>query len=231
MKKILLPILFLTIYLTPAPSFAEEVFISAIIKNSDSDCAIELEIDANDQDGFDDNDRIEIDGDELVNFENLVNAGINDSDGNNDDGDRILATSLSFSDNENITGDLIFADENCVDFDDNMTVTYVDADDDEIDSIDTDDVDDFGSNDTAIIKSSANDEPDAVDLDQNSVTVRNNNGAEAVVGEGDEADDNEGLGIKCSLTPDAKGGLAGLPFLLSAFALVICILRRRSMTP
>lgn len=195
------------------------VFVSTLLKFSSTDCAIELTISGNDQDAFVEEDDIRIDDETLATLTAVVDAGINDADGNNDDGDFILSGSVSFDESHGINVDLAFDDENCANLDEDATVAFFNNGTTEIDSIDTSDVEGFGGDNTAITKTSSGGTPSLVDLGDEEVTLTNNAGENVTLGEDDaedddeegdvddadeEDDDEESSSSSCSLNPETS---------------------------
>jgi hypothetical protein len=206
------------------------VFISAVVKIDDTDCAIELTISGNNQDAFVAADSIQVDGDVLVTLENLIEDGINQSGSNNDSGDKILVGSVSFEDEQDIAADLVFSDSECASLDNaNVVGYYIDEDDDgaaenEIDTVAISDFSDFDA-DSALTKTSASATPELEDLTETSVTLTNNAGDEVEI----EAAAAAASGLiltNCALDPHAGApGSGAMRGLLAVFLLTAIILK------
>lgn len=198
------------------------VFISTIVKFSETECAIELEISGDNQNGFVDEDSIKLNGEVLVSLMAVIDAGINEEGGANDTGDTILATSDSFDTANGIDGDLTIADGKCAEFDQDAVFGFFINGDEEIDAIDASEFDGFGNNKTAIFREAVGKEAKLLDLTDTGVQLFNNAGVSVVVGssEGSTNPTNERKGtIKCSLlinSPLDKGSNS-TPFILLGF--------------
>lgn len=206
---------FILLFSIPAQAAHHLVFVSTILKFSDADCAIELTISGNNQDAFVAEDDIRIDDETVVTLTGVVDAGINDADGNNDAGDFILSGSVSFDESHGINVDLAFDDENCANLDADATIAFFNDGIDEIDSIDASDVEGFEGDNTAITKTSSGGTPTLVDLggdEAASVTLTNNAGESVTLGEDDaeeeddaddgaDADAEESSSSSCALNP------------------------------
>lgn len=203
MKKTYCPI-FIASLLVSFSTFADHHFvhISSIVKFDDTDCAIELTIDADDQDAFVAEDNITIDGVETATFVDFIAGSINASNGNNDDGDKILITSDSFDGTHDIDADITFDDSSCADLDSDAVVAFNNVDDDvtsEIDTIDLSDAEGF-DDDTAVFKDSANDTPTLVDLTEDDLSIGNNSGDSATL---DSSSDSTGGGVDATAAATA----------------------------
>lgn len=200
MKKIIFNCVLLIFLSMPIVSYAvhDLVFISAIIKLSDTECAVELEIFGDDQNAFQDDDSIKLDGTVLVTLEAVIDAGINDADGNNGTGANILGASPSFEDETGLQADLMFDDSKCADFLSGVVFGFFIDGDTLIDSVDSSEFDDFGKNDTAITKSDNDDEPDFKDLTDSAFRIHNNSNGTVIIG----SNTGRKSGIQCSLIKD-----------------------------
>lgn len=218
--------------LVPFGVWAEHdlVFISAVVKVDDSDCAIELTISGNDQDAFVNADSIQVDGDILVTLENLIEAGINESGGENDASDNILAGSVSFEDEHNIAADLVFSDSECATLDNaNIVGYYIDQDDDgetdeEIDTVEISDFSDFNA-DSGLTKTSRTATPELEDLTETSVTLTNNAGENVEIEAVSSSTSTGGLRTNCSLHPAAVTATAGMKGILGLLVLTGAVIR------
>lgn len=157
------------------------VFINSVIKFNDDSCAIELEIFGDNQDGFTDQDNLQVDGVLLTDFTSLVDSGINDAGGNHNTGARILAVSNAFRDNV-LAGDLSFSNDHCAAFDAQAVFSYFIDGADLIDSIDASQVSGFGENNTAIVKDNENADPKFLNLEGDTLVIENNREQAVVIG-------------------------------------------------
>ncbi len=195
------------------------VFVSAIAKLSDTDCAIELTISGDDQDAFVAEDFIDLDGNEVATFESVMDA-INAEDGNNDTGDTILFGSVEFDEShDGLNVDVAFENSICADLDDSSVVAFFNDTTTEIDQIDIGDVDGF-TDDTAITKASTSATPEFVDLGDDTVTLTNNAGDAAILGtEATTATSASSCSLAQAPVSEVSG--IGLVFVAAALFLVI----------
>ena len=196
------------------------VHISSIVKFDDTDCAIELTIDSDDQDAFVAEDNVTLDGVEIITFADFIAGSINASNGNNDEGDKILITSESFDGAHDIDADITFDDSACADLDSAAVVAFLNVDssvETTIDTLDLADVDTFGD-DTAVFKDSSSDTPTLVDLTEDDFSIGNNSGDTATLdsssstGGVDATDAATAANVSCSLATSRNQptGLWGL---------------------
>lgn len=181
MKKSLLCSVFFAVIATPAFAAHHLVEITSVIRVSAAECAIELAITGDDQNAFVDEDNIAVGGVVLVDFQDLVAAGINDSAGNNDSGDVVLAASESFADEfSEIDPDLVFEDAGCESFTSTATFSFNINGDSTVDEIDATDINGFGEDATAIVLSGGDYE--LADLTEDELAIANNTGDTATIG-------------------------------------------------
>lgn len=171
------------------------VFISSIVKFSDTDCAVELTIYEANQNGFETSDNISFNDTVVATLTAVVDAGINTSDGANDSGDTILAGSVDFDETYGVNADVAFDNESCAGLTGSTVVSFNFAEGDTLDEADATDLGEvtgFGDN-TAVTKGSAGATPELVDLSLDTVTVTNNAGESATLGTSDvgAADDGD----------------------------------------
>lgn len=244
MKKISYPILIASL-LVSFSAFADHHFvhISSIVKFDDTDCAIELTIDSDDQDAFVAEDNITIDGVEIATFTDFIAGSINASNGNNDDGDKILITSESFDGAHDIDADITFDDSACADLDSTAVVAFNNVDDDVTstpDEINLADAEGFGD-DTAVFKDSANDTPTLVDLTEDDLSIGNNSGDTATLdssssssgGGVDATDAATAANVSCSLSPSQNQpkGFWGLIFVAGLGSAILFITSLATKNP
>lgn len=219
------------------------VHISSIVKFDDTDCAIELTIDSDDQDAFVAEDNITINGVEVATFTDFIAGSINASNGNNDDGDKILITSESFDGSHDIDADITFEDSSCADLDSDAVVVFLNVDssvETTIDTIDLSDVDTF-DDDTAVFKDSANDTPTLLDLTEDDLSIANNSGDTATLdsssdstgGGVDATDSATAANINCSLSMSRNqpGGFWGFIFLTGLGLVILFVTSRTTKNP
>ncbi len=194
------------------------VFVSTVVKFSDTDCAVELTIYENNQNGFEVEDNISFDGTAIATLTAVVDAGINAADGANDSGDTILAGSVDFDETYGVNADVAFDNASCASLTDSTVVAFNFAEGDtldEADSTDLGEVTGFGEN-TAVTKGSTGATPELVDLSLDAVTVTNNAGESATLGTsdvgaeegGDEAGD---AGDTAAESSSSSGGCSLIP--------------------
>jgi hypothetical protein len=179
------------------------VFVHEVIRVSSSSCAVELEIEASSQNGFESVDRVEINSTELSPFGAVANTI--DNGGHVNTGDTILFASDSFVMQNGIQADIAFADGLCALFTSGANFEFIIDDPtfggpnvtiDELTASSN-----FGGDNTAMTKSSGGTSPQFVDLTASSVDVTNNAGTKATVGNtgGGGGGMNSGSGGGCTL--------------------------------
>jgi hypothetical protein len=222
MKKLFSLTLVMVSLLLSFFAFADHHFvhISSIVKFDDTDCAIELTINSDDQDAFVAEDNVTLDGVEIATFADFIAGSINASNGNNDEDDKILITSESFDGAHDIDADITFDDSACADLDSDAVVAFLNVDssvETTIDTLDLADVDTFDDN-TAVFKDSSSDTPTLVDLTEDDFSIGNNSGDTATLdsssstGGVDATDAATAANISCSLSTSRNQptGLWGL---------------------
>ncbi len=189
MKKLL--IVLIGCLSCPQTAFAvhHDVFISRIVKLSNTECAVEMEIFSNNQDQFDAADEIRKDSSTLVAFGSFASTL---NSGNHNDGDKILAASSGFESFASVAGDLSFGNSECANFDANVNIAFYIAAGTpncgggtpcEVDTVESSQVSGWtGGNHEAIQSLSRNDDDSFVDLDCDEVSVTNNAGTSTLVG-------------------------------------------------
>lgn len=242
MKNISLLCFFL-LAATPALADHHLVEISQIVKLDDDHCAVELNIAASNQDGFADADELQLGGDAIADFSSLVSAGINGSGGNNDTGDKILLASESFDDAFELDADITFDDAACLDLEDQTSLALVIDDDASgtaettVDEIDPSDQVGFDDN-TAIVRQS-DDSFDVIDLDDDAITLTNND-EDAQEFNGDEIADsgNSSTAVTstntCAFHPLTSASTANISFsqcLILLVEMAIIVATRLSTLP
>lgn len=223
-NKILISAFFLL--LTTHPVWADHhlVFISSVAKINDAECAVELTIYGDNQNGFASDDQLQIDGLEAVDFSPITSL-LNASSGNNDTGDTILLTSVSFDSFADGAADLTFSDSHCADLDSSSLVAFYNDGSFLVDSVAMSDVSGFGSN-RAIVRSTETSRPVLLNIATDDLVLRNNAGD--FVGVGTE-DSDDGLG--CSLSTRSTSS-ASAPFGMLAFtALFFFVWKWKSSKP
>lgn len=233
-------LLFLFMVLLSRPVWADHhlIFISQVIKLSDSSCAVELELSGDNQDGFQDSDLVEFNDEEIFNFSSIKES-LNASGGANDAGDHVLATSSSFASENSVTADISFTDSHCA----NLTSeTTVDLFIDGFNTVDTLNLSTAVSSfvsERAVTKTAANGNATLIDLSTDSVTVTNNGGSTDVIrasfdttDSSDSDSDTESTsvrnGINSSCHLNAVGSFSensGLLFVI--FGVLVLFLKRR----
>lgn len=233
MKISLLSLLAFPLLLFPTGARADhhEVFIHQVISLNSSSCAVALEIEAPNQDGFEGVDRIEINGSLLAMLGDTEAADIN-TGGHVNTGDMILFASNTFSADTHLTADANFADSQCPNFTAGATFDFVIDDplfggpNAVIDSLTT--PQGFGIN-IAAVKSSESSAPALVDLVTDNVTVENNTGASVTIG--DTSGGGGGSGGGCllgeAMIPESGRGLAVFGWTLLSLASFRRVVRRR----
>lgn len=178
----------LSLLMAPAVARADhhDVFIHGVQKLSADACAVELWIDAPDQDGFEAVDRVTVDGVLLASIGDTFAAAINDVSANNDTDDAILFASDSFETETGLTADVPFPDTFCASFEAGSAFSFILDDiafggpNTVIDTLTASSS--FGGSNTAMAKDSESASPTFIDLDTETVVVANNSGSEATLG-------------------------------------------------
>ena len=194
------------IFLMAGPSTARadhhEVFIHDIILLDSSACAVELQIDEDNQDAFVGSDRVEINGTLLAEIGDTEAVTIN-TGGNVNAGDAILFASSGFVAETGLIADVEFGNGSCSSFIPGSVFTFV--------------IDDplFGGPNAIIdsvtlpggfiinvvaFRNSDQDSPQLVSLDSDTVVVANNSGDSVALGAA-PVDDSGG----CQLAPNSQG--------------------------
>jgi hypothetical protein len=178
----------LSLLMVPAAVRADhhDVFIHGVQKLSADACAVELWIDAPDQDAFEAVDRVTVDGVLLASIGGTFADAINDPSANNDTDDSILFASSSFESETGLTADVPFPDASCDAFDAGSEFSFILDDVDfggpntVIDSLTASSS--FGAANTAMAKASESATETFVDLDTDTVVVANNSGSTVTLG-------------------------------------------------
>lgn len=203
--------LFSLLALFPAAADADRdsVRISHVLKLSDVRCAVELEITADGDDAFLNEDAVTLDGTTLFTLEGVIDAGINGEDAENDAGDHILAMSSSMTADATVTvdPDLSFDDSHCDSFDGDAVFSFV-IDGVAVDTVNAAEMNGFGDGETAIERGGSG-TAILVDLDVESVRLFNNAGESQTFGEEDpdasSSAESDSI-FDCSLNPAPKAG-------------------------
>ncbi len=186
MKSRLFPILLFCLVIFPLSARADhhEVFISQVVRLNAANCAVELEIDAANQNGFEGVDRIQINGTTLASIGD-TEAAVIDNGGHVNIGDHILFASNSFQSLSGLNADVGFDDSGCSNFVAGASFTFV-IDDPVFGGpnkvIDTLVLPSSFGEDSAAVKASDSSSPTMVNLLTDSVTVSNNAGSTSMIG-------------------------------------------------
>jgi len=205
-----------------------EVFIHQVVRLNSATCAVELQIEAASQNGFEGVDRIQLDGVTITSIGD-TEAAVIDNGGHVNSGDKILFGSNSFEAESGINADVVFDDSNCANFVAGGTFTFV-IDDPTfggpnavIDTLVA--PGGFGENSGAV-KSSQGSTPQLVNLLTGDVVVSNNVGSQATIG---TSGGNNNGGGGCALTEGNSFSEPGcLAFALALVSLAGYGMLRRS---
>jgi len=187
MKFFSLSVLALVLLILPLAAQADhhEVIIHQVARLGTDSCAVELEIEAANQNGFEGVDRIELNGTTIASIGDAEAAAIN-SGGHVNAGDMILFASDSFEGNTGLAADVLFGDSNCASFSAGDVFTFVIDDplfggpNAVIDTLIA--PSGFGNNSVAV-KATETSTPQLVDLLNDTVVISNNAGADLTLGQ------------------------------------------------
>src|SRR4030095_15599951 len=204
--KVIIFGLMAALFLFPVAARADhhEVFIHGVYSLRPGLCAVELQIDANAQIGFEGVDRIVLNGVTLAALSDSVAANIN-AGGHTNAGDAILFASSAFQADTGLTADVTFDDGKCDNFVANSIFSFVVDDitfrgpNTVIDTLTA--APSFGVNLTAMTKSSMGAAAQFVDLNASTLTVKNNAGNSAVIGNSGGGGGGGGCGIVHGSSP------------------------------
>ena len=198
-----------------------EVFIHDIVLLDADTCAVELQIEENNQNGFEGTDRIEINGGLLASIGDTEAATIN-TGGHTNAGDAILFASNDFVNETGLTADIEFDDSNCSSFIPGSVFTFV-IDDPAFGGpnkvIDTFTLPGGFITNVVAFRDSMQASAQLIGLDGDTAVITNNSGAEVVLGV--NPDDNGG----CRLAKNSAGHPEG--WLIGAGLLSWLLLRKR----
>lgn len=175
-----LGLLLVSFFSSLAYANSQKVFVSKIVKFSETDCAIELTISEDGQDHFTDNDTIKIGNNTIVTMQAAVAAGINEPQSRHNKDDKILAVSNTFDKSNRINPDLTFDDSACSLLDSNPSIGFY-PDGTSLAAGSALEMNSTGSlaHNTAIVKNGASEAPTLVNLSSSSISVANNMGDKA----------------------------------------------------